>query len=113
MRDWEDVKVKFDGNSTELIKLDYGLLVVSKPSLALLCQSARCVRTQLVRLTRVLQHTMPWPFLSVRPAVGTTVVHNRVCPAAMCQSSNICSHLIVWASTIQSKLQELVDLIKE
>jgi hypothetical protein len=73
MRDWEDVKVKFDGNSTEHIKLDYGLIAVSKPSLALLCQSARCVRTQLVRLARVLQHTMPWPFLSVRPAVGTTV----------------------------------------
>jgi hypothetical protein len=29
MRDWEDVKVKFDGNSTEHIKLDYGLIVVS------------------------------------------------------------------------------------
>lgn len=29
MRDWEEIKTKWDGSSTEYLKLDYGLLEVS------------------------------------------------------------------------------------
>lgn len=43
MRDWEDVKVRFDGSSTEHIKLDFGLIDVSPaPLTAPVC--ARRVR---------------------------------------------------------------------
>lgn len=28
MRDWEEIKTKWDGSSTEYLKLDYGLLEV-------------------------------------------------------------------------------------
>jgi hypothetical protein len=49
MRDWEEIKTKWDGSSTEYLKLDYGLLEVRKgcggAAGLFICRQRECVGT--------------------------------------------------------------------